>query len=195
VEPSRSPRRFRRRFHSSPRSRSADVDAAAVASGQGLPTVAWKDTAVRVDLLCERGGWWAPIAGGHEARTRRIDYPQFSTFRKPSRLWFRWAARSRLLGGSPGSRLTRIVHSSVQPGSPVRMSRCRWCESVERAIFSRVCRRPTGEPASPDRTSVRLDLEARRVAERFELLRRLFEFHRNKIAQEGCPVKWSRSLA
>jgi hypothetical protein len=38
------------------------VDAAAVARGEGLPTVAWKDTAVRVHLICERGGWWANIA-------------------------------------------------------------------------------------------------------------------------------------
>jgi hypothetical protein len=38
------------------------VDAAAVARGEGLPTVAWKDTAVRVHLTCDRDGWWTNIA-------------------------------------------------------------------------------------------------------------------------------------
>jgi hypothetical protein len=38
------------------------VDAAAVSGGQGLPTVAWKDTAVRVHLVCGRGGYSGDFA-------------------------------------------------------------------------------------------------------------------------------------
>jgi hypothetical protein len=29
-----------------------------VAAGRGMPTVAWKDTAVRVHISCDRGGWY-----------------------------------------------------------------------------------------------------------------------------------------
>ena len=39
--------------------------------------------------------------------------------------------------------------------------------------------RPTGRPSSPARTKVRIELEPRRVAERFKLRGCFFEFHGN----------------
>ena len=64
-----------------------------------------------------------------------------------------------------------------------------WCESVEGAIFSFSCRRPTGKSGAASADQRAVDLKPGRIAQSFEVGGGVVDFHGGiVIVAEACQT-------